>query len=84
MALGLTTRRFDIAYCVALFFAINSCGTLVFGLVPEGPLGWTAFAGFMIAPIVLWWTRNSRAGPHLQSAFIILAAGFVIAVALPS
>jgi amino acid permease len=83
VALGLTTTRFDVAYCVALFLAIDSCSTLVLGGIPEGSateraLGWTAFAVIMIAPVVLWRTRNSSAGPHLQSAFIILAAVAII------
>lgn len=87
MALGLTTTRFDVAYCLALFFAMDRCSSLAFGWIPEGSatertLGWTAFAAIMIAPVVLWWTRNNRAGPYLQAVFIVLAAAALIATAL--
>lgn len=86
--LGLTTRRFDVAYCIALYLAISSCGTLILGGIPEGSateeaLGWTAYAAIMIAPVVLWRTRNIRAGPYLQAVFIFLAAtAFVVIVVL--
>ncbi len=85
MALGLTTTRFDIAYCIALYFAIDSCSSLVLGAIPQGSateraLGWTAFAAIMVAPVLLWRTRNSRVGPYLQTGFITLAAAAVLAI----
>lgn len=85
MALGLTTIRFDVAYCLALYLAINAFGSLLFGAIPEGSateraLDWTAFAMIMIAPVVLWRTRSRRAGPSLQAAFIVLASALVVAV----
>lgn len=86
MALGVTTIRFDVAYCLALFLALETCESIFLGGIPEGSrtqqtLGWTAVAVVMIAPFVLWWTRKSRAGRYLQDGFVIVViAGIVIAI----
>lgn len=86
MALGVTTIRFDIAYCLALFLALETCGSIMLGGIPGGSptqqtLGWTAVAVVMMAPFVLWRTRRSRAGRYLQDGFVVLViAGIVIAI----
>lgn len=88
MALGLTTTRFDAAYSLALFLALETCGTVLLGGLPEGSasertFGWIAVLAIIIAPVVLWLTRKSRAARYLQDGFIILAiAGVVAAISL--
>ena len=86
MALGVTTIRFDVAYCLALFLALETCDSIFLGRIPQGSptqqtLGWTAIAFVMIVPFVLWRTRKTRAGRYLQDGFVILViAGIVIAI----
>jgi hypothetical protein len=86
VALGVTTIRFDVAYCLALFLALDTCDSILLGGIPEGSparqtLGWIAVAVVMIAPFALWRTRKSHAGRYLQDGFVILViAGIVIAI----
>jgi hypothetical protein len=81
-----TTIRFDVAYCLALFLALDTCGSIMLGGIPEGSptqqtLGWIAVAVVFSAPFVLWRTRRSRAGRYLQDGFVILViAGIIIAI----
>lgn len=84
----LTTTRFDAAYGLALFLALETCGTIALGGIPEGSaterfIGWSAFVVIIIAPVVLWATRKTWAGRYLQDVFIIIAiAGVVAAIIL--
>jgi uncharacterized membrane protein len=46
-------------------------------------LGWTALVAIVVASIVIWETRKTRAGRYLQDAFIVLViTGVVAAIAL--
>lgn len=81
-ATGWGRIRFDVAYCVALFFAINAVDWLFFG-GPQGSasqqaLEWIGFGLFIMAPAALWQTRNTRAAPYLQDMFIMLTAAFIV------
>lgn len=87
MALGVTTVRFDVAYCLALFLAFNTCSAVMLGGVPQGSpieqtLGWTLVAVLMIAPLVLWRTRRSRAARYLQDGFVILVIAGIVTTLL--
>jgi hypothetical protein len=83
-----TTIRFDVAYCLALFLALETCDSVFLGGIPQGSppqqtLGWTAIVLVMIAPFVLWRTRKTRAARYIQDAFVIVViVGIVIAVFL--
>ena len=76
--------RFSVAFCVALLLAIDAIGSFFLGGIPEGSAvertaGWASCAVILIAPAVLWRTRNSRAGLYLQDAFIFLVAAYIVA-----
>lgn len=88
VAFRLTTTRFDAAYGLALFLALETCGTVFLGGIPEGSatertFGWIAVLAVIIAPVVLWLTRKTRAARYLQDGFIIVAiAGLVAGIIL--
>lgn len=85
----LTTTRFDAAYGLALFLALETCGTIALGGIPEGSaterfIGWSAFAAIMIAPFVLWATRKTSLARYVQDVFIVFAIAAVAAAIILS
>jgi hypothetical protein len=54
---------------------------------PQGTIGWTAFALFLIAPLAIWWTKGTVAGSFCQHLFLALTAsalGYFAYVAIAS
>ena len=80
----MTTTRFNAAYGLALFLALETCSTVLLGWLPGGSLGertfgWSAVLATIIAPAALWLTRKTRAARYLQDGFIVVAIAGVVA-----